>query len=132
MADVNSVLSAIAADTALTAWNPVVTALPEYELKDTATAKCCVVPAGISYSNLSRGCVNKVFVVDVGFIKRKKNIGVLALVTEMETIAAHFMKASYANARVVEVTHDPLYDDERLRTENLFQAVLTLRLQEVS
>lgn len=132
MADINTILTAIAADTAITSWNPVVTALPDYELKDTANAKCCVVPVGIEYSNLSRGSINKVFVVDVGFIKRKKNIGVLQLISDLETIAANFMKSTYGNARVMNVSHDPLYDDERLRTESLFQGVLTLRLQEVS
>ena len=80
----------------------------------------------------TRGSINKVFVVDVGFIKRKKNVGVLQLISDLETIAAHFMKSTYGNARVMNVSHDPLYDDERLRTESLFQGVLTLRLQEVS
>ncbi len=132
MADMNSILTAIVADTALTAWNPVVTALPDYELKDTSIAKCCVVPVGIEYEHLSRGTVNKVFVVDVGFIKRQKNVNVLSLITELETIAGHFMNQTYSKARVMKVSYDPLYDDERLRTESLFQGVMTLRLQEVS
>jgi hypothetical protein len=132
MADMNSILTAIVADTALTAWNPVVTALPDYELKDTSTAKCCVVPVGIEYGHLSRGTVNKVFVVDVGFIKRQKNVNVLSLITDLESIADHFMKQTYAKARVMNVSHDPLYDADRLQTESLFQGVMQLRLQEVS
>ena len=132
MADMNSILTAIAADTALASWNPVVTALPDYELKETSTAKCCIVPVGIEYAHLSRGAINKVFVVDVGFIKRQKSVNVLSLITELETIAGHFMNQTYSKARVMNVSHDPLYDDERLRTESLFQGVMTLRLQEVS
>lgn len=132
MANVNSILTAIAADTVLASWNPVVTALPDYELKDTSIAKCCVVPLGIDYGHLSRGTVNKDFVVEVGFIKRQKSVDVLSLIADLETIAGHFMKQSYAGARVMDVSHNPLYDDERLRTESLFQGIMRLRLQEVS
>ena len=132
MADMNSILMAIAADTTIASWNPVVTALPDYELKETNTAKCCVTPLGIEYGHSSRGSIQKYYVVEVAFIKRQKNVNVLSLIADLETVAGYFMKQSYAGARVMNVAHDPLYDDERLRTESLFQGVMTLRLQEVT
>ena len=130
-ADMSSILTAIAADTALTSWNPAVCTLPEYELKETKTAKCCIVPAGIRYRNQTRDSVKRIFVVELGFLKRGKVLDVKALVGEIETIAIHIMKQTYSGARVVAVENEPLYDDEQLRTKSLFQSVLSVQLQEL-
>ena len=132
MADMNSVLNAIAADSVISAWNPRVCTVPNFSLKESETAKCCVVPIGIKYQNLSRGNVQKTFVVDVGFIKRKKMLDVVSYVSDMEATAGHFASASYGNARCLSVVHQPLYDAEQLRSRNLFQSVMTLELKEVS
>jgi len=131
MADIHSVLTAIAADTSLSEWNPVVSYLPEYELKDTKTAKCCVVPSGIAYRNLSRSNVQKNFTVEIGFLKSGKSLDVLSFVTQLETLSVHFMEKTYGDARVVAVDHEPLFDADQLRTKNLFQCVIVLHLTEV-
>lgn len=131
MADLSSILSAIAADSLLTSWNPVVETLPDYELKDTKTAKCCVVPGGIDFRNLSRGSIHHIFTVEIGFIKRSKSLNVLSLVTEIKGIADGLMPKTFSDARVVGVAYEPLYDEEQLRERNLFQGVLSVKLEEV-
>ena len=129
--DMSSILTAISSDTTLSSWNPVVSTLPEYELKETKTAKCCVVPAGIRYRNLARSAVQRIFIVEIGFLKRGKTLDVKSLVGEIEAIALHIMQQTYSGARVVGVENEPLYDDEQLRTKSLFQSVLSVQLQEL-
>lgn len=131
MADLSSVLSAIAADSLLASWNPTVEMKPDYDLKETSIARCCVVPLGIEYRHLARGKVQKFFIVEIGFIKRKKNVNASSLVSDLETIATGLMDKTFSDARVKAVVHTPLYDDEQLRTRNLFQGVLNIRLEEL-
>lgn len=103
---------------------------PEFELSELDTGRCVVVPTSFEQTNVSRNQVTDQFRVEVGIMRRGKELDVAALLKKMKELCRRFTRFNVGNAVCFKVENAPLYDAELLRQRNQFTSVLTLHFKE--
>lgn len=120
----------IAADPVLAMWYPEVTATPSYEFTEIArNHQCCIVPAGVEYSNVSRIQTEMTYRIEIGFMMQDSKMDLLEMIAEIQGIATAFLRKNYSDAVCISVAHEPIYSPEEWETKSMFLSVISLRLK---
>ena len=129
MIDINVIADLVAED--LKDYSAFVSYAPEFTLASLEQEKCVVVPVGYEDTIASRNSDTVECQIEIGFLKRGKNLDVPALSRSARAIAKRFLRKTYCGTTCFKAQNRVLADPEKLRERNQFTSVITLHFKGV-
>jgi hypothetical protein len=129
MIDINVIADLVAED--LKDYSAFVSYAPEFTLASLDREKCVVVPVGYEDTIASRNSDMVECRIEIGFLKRGKNLDVPALSRCARDIAKRFLRKNFGGTTCFKVQNRVLADPESLRERNQFTSVITLHFKGV-
>ena len=129
MIDINVIADLVAED--LQEYSAFVSYAPEFTLVSLEQEKCVVVPVGYEDSIASRNSDMVECQIEIGFLKRGKNLDIQELSRNARAIAKRFLRKNFCGTTCFKVQNRVLADPENLRERNQFTSVITLHFKGV-
>lgn len=102
---------------------------PEFGRREISSEKLLVVPAGVTYTRLSRATVATDYILHIGLLRRVTEDDVPGLVERLQTLGKKLLDKLYNGFRCVSVVYDPLYAVNLLRERRQFTGIIKVTLR---
>lgn len=104
---------------------------PDYDLPKLATQRVVVVPMEKECSFASRNAFSYTHRIEIGILKRAKDVDLSTLIPMSESIGKSFLGKKILSETCVGVSWEPIYSADDLRAKNQFTSVISLTFREV-
>ncbi|MEG1926254.1 MAG: hypothetical protein RR415_10965 [Ruthenibacterium sp.] len=109
--------------------NAVLSLAPDFELPRLVNRQVVVVPFGKESSIIGKATVEYVFEIQIGVLRRAKPDEVADLIALSETIGQRLLNKKLGKLFCFEVSWDPVYSADDLRSKNQFTSVIDVKLK---